>query len=98
MPALKYVGPFDEIEVTGHVVKRGDTFDVDVNDALSLIAQPANFEPADKSAKTIVSSLSKEELAAHTGKPFEPPAEAPAPEAPPTVPPVDVTPIENTEA
>lgn len=71
---LTYVGPFDEIEVAGHIAKHGETFDVDENVASSLIAQPSNYEPADEAAAAIVDALKPEEVAAHAGEVYEPPA------------------------
>lgn len=51
MPAVKYVGPFDQIEVAGYVVKQGDSIDVDAALAKSLLDQPDNFKAAKATSK-----------------------------------------------
>ena len=54
MPALKYVGPFDEVDIpdAGVVsVKRGESFETDADTAEALLKQADNFQPV-KAAKT----------------------------------------------
>lgn len=64
MPALKYVGPHDEVEIPslGVVVKRGDTVDVSAEAAgrapdgddlgEGLLAQPDNWQPVAPAKKS----------------------------------------------
>lgn len=52
MPAIKYVGPFDEVEIPGvGAVSNGDTFEADGDLAKSLLTQADNFESV-KATKT----------------------------------------------
>lgn len=51
MQTLKYVGPFDAVEIVGvGVVTRGEPFEVDAAVADSLLEQQGNYEPAKKRA------------------------------------------------
>lgn len=49
MPQVKYVGPFDEVELAdGTVVKQGQTVDVDTDTAKGLREQSDNWQAAKK--------------------------------------------------
>ena len=53
MPALKYIGPHDAVELrdVGVTVARGESFDCPAELAKSLLEQPDNWQ-AVKAAKT----------------------------------------------
>jgi len=70
-----------DVPLLGRIVGAGETVDVSEDQALALLAQHANFEPADKPARAIAA---KHDEARAAGLPaYDPAAEAPA-EAPAT--------------
>lgn len=80
---IKNISPQGELDVPllGRILDAGETADVTAEQGLALLAQPANFEPADKPARALAD---KHEAARAAGLPaHDPAAEAPA-EAPAT--------------
>jgi len=59
---VKYIGPFEEIELANHkgTVKRGDEIDVEQPFGESLLDQVDNFEPADKAAEDYLKAKAAE--------------------------------------
>jgi hypothetical protein len=59
MPKLKNISPLGTIDVPllRRVLDAGETVDVTADQARVLLLQPANYEPADKTAKAIAADL-----------------------------------------
>lgn len=58
MPRLRYIGPFEEVEIPALrlVVKRGEDFDAPDTIAKGLLEQVDNYQPASKSAAPAVTT------------------------------------------
>lgn len=62
---VKYVGPYDEVDIAaaGLSCKQGETVEVDDELGESLLEQEDNWEPVDKAAKDAAKTLKQQEAA-----------------------------------
>lgn len=63
MPKLKNISPLGALDVPllRRVVEADEVFDVNEDQALVLLLQPDNYQPADEAAKTLAASLTAQQ-------------------------------------